>query len=83
MDKSFVGGVTSASPAVVIVDGLIGITGGLRIEAVAVGVETAEQAERLHRVGYQLAQGFHFARPVPAEDVALLIPPSRKLDKVH
>ncbi|GIF20581.1 diguanylate cyclase (GGDEF)-like protein [Actinoplanes tereljensis] len=72
VDKSFVDGVTTDSPQAVIVDSLITITQGLRIEAVAEGVETAEQAERLHRVGYRLAQGFHFARPLPAEDVVLL-----------
>ncbi|GIM91115.1 putative bifunctional diguanylate cyclase/phosphodiesterase [Paractinoplanes toevensis] len=77
VDKSFVDGVTTASPQAVIVDSLIAITEGLRIEAVAEGVETAEQAERLHRAGYRLAQGFHFARPLPAEDVALLIDADR------
>jgi diguanylate cyclase (GGDEF)-like protein len=73
VDKSFVDGVTVSSPQAVIVDGLIGITDGLAIEAVAEGVETAEQAERLHAVGYRFAQGFHFARPMPPEDVALLL----------
>ncbi|XVV15379.1 putative bifunctional diguanylate cyclase/phosphodiesterase [Actinoplanes sp. CA-131856] len=72
VDKSFVDGVTTASPQAVIVDNLIRITEGLRIEAVAEGVETAEQAARLHQLGYRLAQGFHFARPMPGEDVALL-----------
>ncbi|WP_229072374.1 bifunctional diguanylate cyclase/phosphodiesterase [Actinoplanes sp. DH11] len=72
VDKSFVDGVTTRSPQAVIVDGLIGITRGLRIQAVAEGVETAEQAERLHRAGYRYAQGYHFARPMPGSDVALL-----------
>ncbi|XVU28199.1 putative bifunctional diguanylate cyclase/phosphodiesterase [Actinoplanes sp. CA-054009] len=72
VDKSFVDGVTTASPQAVIVDNLIRITEGLRIEAVAEGVETAEQAARLHQLGYRLAQGFHFAKPMPGEDVALL-----------
>lgn len=75
VDKSFVDGVTLSSPQAVIVDGLIGITDGLAIEAVAEGVETAEQADRLHAVGYRFAQGFHFARPMPPEDVALLLAP--------
>jgi EAL domain-containing protein (putative c-di-GMP-specific phosphodiesterase class I) len=92
VDKSFVDGVTASSPQAVIVDGLIGITDGLRIEAVAEGVETAEQAERLHAVGYRYAQGFHFARPMPPEDVALLldlraepavIPVAGNLDQLH
>jgi diguanylate cyclase (GGDEF)-like protein len=73
VDKSFVDGVTVSSPQAVIVDGLIGITDGLAIEAVAEGVETAEQAHRLYAVGYRYAQGFHFARPMPPEDVALLL----------
>jgi diguanylate cyclase (GGDEF)-like protein len=88
VDKSFVDGVTVSSPQAVIVDGLIGITDGLAIEAVAEGVETAEQADRLHAAGYRLAQGFHFARPMPPEDVALLLSPAAvsaagNLDKLN
>ncbi|MFI5892945.1 putative bifunctional diguanylate cyclase/phosphodiesterase [Actinoplanes sp. NPDC051513] len=86
VDKSFVDGVTGASAQAVIVDGLIGICEGLRIEAVAEGVETADQAYRLHKMGYRFAQGFHFARPMPGPDIALLlavIPASRKVDNLH
>jgi diguanylate cyclase len=73
VDKSFVDGVAADSPEAVIVNGLIDITGGLGIEAVAEGVETAAQADRLHRMGYRFAQGFHFARPMAAEDIELLL----------
>lgn len=66
VDKSFVSGVTSATSQAVIVDGLIDITNRLRIQAVAEGVETASQAARLHDAGYRYAQGFHYARPMPA-----------------
>jgi diguanylate cyclase len=85
VDKSFVDGVTGTSAQAVIVDGLIGITQGLRIEAVAEGVETADQAFRLHQMGYRLAQGFHFARPMAAEDVEPLldVSASRKVDNLH
>ncbi|MDI6103511.1 bifunctional diguanylate cyclase/phosphodiesterase [Actinoplanes sp. NEAU-A12] len=72
VDKSFVDGVTTDSPQAVIVDSLIGITEGLRMQAVAEGVETAEQAERLHQAGYRFAQGFHFARPMSEADIELL-----------
>jgi len=86
VDKSFVDGVTGASAEAVIVDGLIGITEGLRIEAVAEGVETADQAYRLHKMGYRFAQGFHFARPMPGADIALLlsvVPADEKVDNLH
>ncbi|MEV0901975.1 bifunctional diguanylate cyclase/phosphodiesterase [Actinoplanes sp. NPDC049802] len=73
VDKSFVDGVTTRSPQAVIVDSLIGITEGLRMQAVAEGVETAEQAERLYQAGYRFAQGYHFARPLPESDIELMI----------
>ena len=73
VDKAFVDGVTATSPQAVIVDGLIGITDGLRIQAVAEGVETADQARRLHAAGYRYAQGFHFARPMPGAEIDRLL----------
>lgn len=39
----------------------------LGIEAVAEGVETLAQADDLGHLGYGLAQGFHFARPMTAQ----------------
>jgi diguanylate cyclase (GGDEF)-like protein len=75
VDKSFVDGVTAGSAQAVIVDSLIGITTGLRIQAVAEGVETEAQARRLYEAGYRYAQGFHFARPMSADDVSRLLSP--------
>jgi len=37
--------------------------------AVAEGVETAEQADRLYALGYRYAQGYHFARPMLPADL--------------
>jgi EAL domain-containing protein (putative c-di-GMP-specific phosphodiesterase class I) len=75
VDKSFVDGVTAGTAEAIIVDSLIGITTGLRIQAVAEGVETEAQARRLHEAGYRYAQGFHFARPMSGDDVARLLSP--------
>ncbi|GIE98388.1 putative bifunctional diguanylate cyclase/phosphodiesterase [Paractinoplanes rishiriensis] len=44
------------------------MAGSLGLHAVAEGVETQLQADHLRELGYVAAQGFHFARPMPAAD---------------
>jgi diguanylate cyclase (GGDEF)-like protein len=68
VDKSFVDNLTMAGRHAVIATALIQVANGLGLDAVAEGVETAEQAAELHRLGYQLAQGYHFGRPVAEPD---------------
>ncbi len=64
VDKSFVDNVTMAGRHAVIATSLFDISEGLGLVAVAEGVETAEQAAELRRIGYRYAQGYHFGRPV-------------------
>ena len=63
VDKSFVDNITAAGRHAVIATALIQVAGGLGLAAVAEGVETAEQAAELHRLGYQFAQGYYFGKP--------------------
>jgi EAL domain-containing protein (putative c-di-GMP-specific phosphodiesterase class I) len=70
VDKSFVDNLTMAGRHAVIATALIQVSNGLGLTAVAEGVETAEQAAELYRLGYQLAQGYHFGRPVAEPDFA-------------
>jgi diguanylate cyclase (GGDEF)-like protein len=70
VDKSFVDNITMAGRHAVIATALIRVSEGLGLVAVAEGVETAEQAAELHRLGYRLAQGYHFGKPVPEPDFA-------------
>ncbi|MET0425764.1 MAG: EAL domain-containing protein [Actinoplanes sp.] len=74
VDKSFVDDIVGDGPQAVIAAALIGICDGMRLRAVAEGVETAEQAAELHRLGYRFAQGYHFARPMPADEIAAYRP---------
>ena len=69
VDKSFVRGIGHASEEAVIATAMIQITNGLHLQAIAEGVETAEQAATLHRLGYRYAQGYHFSRPLAAEQI--------------
>jgi diguanylate cyclase (GGDEF)-like protein len=68
VDKSFVDNITMAGRHAVIATALIQVADGLGLTAVAEGVETAEQAAELHRIGYRLAQGYHFGRPIAEPD---------------
>ncbi|WP_433207029.1 putative bifunctional diguanylate cyclase/phosphodiesterase [Dactylosporangium sp. CS-047395] len=72
VDKSFVDNVTEAGARSVIAEALIGIADGLRLRAVAEGVETEEQAAALRDLGYQFAQGYLYGRPAPAGDLTTL-----------
>jgi diguanylate cyclase (GGDEF)-like protein len=45
----------------------------LELNTIAEGVETAGQARLLHEMNCQLAQGFHFARPMPAAAMSRLL----------
>ncbi|MFI7602695.1 putative bifunctional diguanylate cyclase/phosphodiesterase [Actinoplanes sp. NPDC049681] len=49
------------------------IARAMGVEAVAEGVETLAQAEKLGDLGYVRAQGFHFARPMAPEQLAAAI----------
>jgi diguanylate cyclase (GGDEF)-like protein len=46
---------------------VIQLARALGLNTVAEGVETAQQADRLRALGYEVVQGFHFARPLSAE----------------
>ncbi|GAA2509621.1 putative bifunctional diguanylate cyclase/phosphodiesterase [Winogradskya humida] len=65
VDKSFVDTITMAGRHAVIATALIQVSDGLGLHAVAEGVETAEQAAELRRLGYRFAQGYYFGRPAP------------------
>ncbi|WP_433051626.1 putative bifunctional diguanylate cyclase/phosphodiesterase [Dactylosporangium sp. CS-033363] len=71
VDKSFVDNVTMAGRHSVIATALINVSDGLNLDAIAEGVETAEQAAELYRLGYRYAQGYHFGRPTPNPRFAL------------
>jgi diguanylate cyclase (GGDEF)-like protein len=71
VDKSFVDNVTMAGRHAVIATALINVSDGLNLDAIAEGVETAEQAQELYRLGYRYAQGYHFGRPVANPQFAL------------
>ncbi|MEX1172516.1 MAG: EAL domain-containing protein [Chloroflexota bacterium] len=77
IDRTFVAGLDQAADRS-IVDAVIGLAHGLGIGVVAEGIETPEQAERLRELGCDLGQGYLFARPLPAEQIATFLRSSRR-----
>ncbi|HEX2740544.1 MAG TPA: EAL domain-containing protein, partial [Rubrobacter sp.] len=73
IDRSFVGRLDSESGATALVSGMIGLAHALGIRVVAEGVENAEQLERVHSMGCDLAQGRYFADPLPGEALGTLL----------
>jgi diguanylate cyclase (GGDEF)-like protein len=65
LDRSFTQAESNGAPT--IAAAVIQLARALGLHVVAEGVETPQQAERLRSLGYQAAQGFYFARPMPAD----------------
>ncbi|BBH63387.1 hypothetical protein ACTI_00720 [Actinoplanes sp. OR16] len=69
VDKSFIDDLNGTAEQEAIATSLSTIAATLGLRAVAEGVETRDQADRLHALGYRYAQGYYFARPAPAEEI--------------
>jgi EAL domain-containing protein (putative c-di-GMP-specific phosphodiesterase class I) len=73
VDKSFVDGIVDGGQALALARVIVSIGQTLRLDTVAEGVEHSAQADALKRMGCEVAQGFHFARPMEADDVIALL----------
>jgi EAL domain-containing protein (putative c-di-GMP-specific phosphodiesterase class I) len=62
LDRSFV-------DSDVVAGAVLRLAKGFGVEAVAEGIETTAQMENLQAMGYERAQGYLFARPVPAAEL--------------
>lgn len=67
IDRGFVADVESPGRESVIVQAILMMARQFGMEVVAEGVETETQARHLEDLGCHYAQGFHFARAMPAE----------------
>jgi EAL domain-containing protein (putative c-di-GMP-specific phosphodiesterase class I) len=80
LDKSFVDGIeiedgssAAADARQAVARAVIQLAGALRLDTVAEGIENADQARRLRELGYTLGQGYHLARPMPAEEMTRML----------
>jgi len=73
VDRTFVSGLGENHGSSVITSAVIRLSSALGLISVAEGVETADQLERLRRLGCTQAQGYHIARPMPLDDLIALV----------
>jgi diguanylate cyclase (GGDEF)-like protein/PAS domain S-box-containing protein len=73
LDREFIINLVTDQNDAAITKVALGLARLLQIDVIAEGVETREQAELLKSWGCRAAQGFYFARPMPADDVVVLL----------
>ena len=80
LDKSFVDGIeiddgqpAAANARQAVARAVIQLSRAFGLDAVAEGVESAEQAAALRELGYSLGQGYHLAEPMTADGVSHLL----------
>ena len=73
IDKLFVDGVAGGPEASAFAKAIIRMAHSLHLETVAEGVEHDDQSQHLRQLGCELAQGYHFARPLSPERITSML----------
>ncbi|MBM4367928.1 MAG: EAL domain-containing protein [Deltaproteobacteria bacterium] len=73
IDRSFVEKVPDDAVTAQIVSGLLQMASALGLLVVAEGVETPAQERTLRHLGFGLAQGYLYSKPVPADALSALV----------
>lgn len=78
IDQSFINRLGDEDQAMAVVQAIMALSQTMRMNVVSEGVETESQLSTLRDLGCPTAQGFLFARPMPAENFA-----AHLLGRVH
>ncbi|GGN76876.1 hypothetical protein GCM10010112_49400 [Actinoplanes lobatus] len=75
LDKSFVDGIADGADRgrLAVAAAVAQLAEHLELKAVAEGIESQDQLERLRDMGYRYGQGYLMARPLPADECAALM----------
>jgi EAL domain-containing protein (putative c-di-GMP-specific phosphodiesterase class I)/CheY-like chemotaxis protein len=71
IDKSFVDDLANGAWGATLMQAVISLGLSLSLQLIAEGVETADQVAQLQGMGCEFAQGYYFARPLPASELWL------------
>jgi EAL domain-containing protein (putative c-di-GMP-specific phosphodiesterase class I) len=72
LDRCFVSQLNGEPDRSAVAEAVVRLGEVLRLDTVAEGIEDAAQADELLLLGCRTAQGYHFARPLPARDLEVL-----------
>jgi diguanylate cyclase (GGDEF)-like protein len=70
--REFVTETEPGSRTAALAGAIVALSESLEIQTVAEGIETGDQADRMRALGCTFGQGFHFARPIEAEEIVAL-----------
>jgi diguanylate cyclase (GGDEF)-like protein/PAS domain S-box-containing protein len=79
VDRSFVQGIEHDAKDAAITANLVSLAHALGLLAIAEGIESDGQLTSLRELGCDLAQGFLFARPAPADQISRLLAESTEV----
>lgn len=73
IDRGFISGLPADRASLTLVSSIIGLASAFDLTAVAEGVETKEQLALLRRFGCHQSQGYLHSRPLPVEQMDILL----------
>jgi len=73
IDRSFVGDIRADLGDASIINAIVAMARGLKLDLIAEGVETRTQLKYLRSQGCREVQGFIFSRPIPAGEIKSLL----------
>jgi EAL domain-containing protein (putative c-di-GMP-specific phosphodiesterase class I) len=78
LDKIFIDGIVDNERSRQMVELLANLAHQYKMNVVAEGIETPQQAAAAHSMGIQEGQGFYFSRPIPAPELLSLLAEQRE-----
>jgi diguanylate cyclase (GGDEF)-like protein len=73
IDRAFIDGIGSDAEATAVARAIVELAKSLHLSTIAEGIEHRHQAETLVKLGCELGQGYLFAKPLQAPDLAALV----------